>query len=114
MTDWTVLAPANPDQPPCWGLLQQLTNMTRLELLDAQESDCDLEELQYLTQLHTLQLFNHGDLAYKVLHFTNLLRLELGQGQDVVYDFSCLMQLTALILMEEANQNFRSLVLPEC
>ena len=114
VTDWTVLGSDNPDQIPSWGVLRQLTNMTRLELLDALDSNCYLEELQYLTKLHTLQLFNHGGLAYKVLHFTDLLRLELGQGLDVVYDFSCLMQLTALILMEEANQNFCSLVLPEC
>ena len=108
MTDWTVLEPVNPHAAPCWGVVQQLTNLTCLTVLDA-NSYCDLKELQYLTKLHTLELFAHTDLATKVPHFTNLLRLELSHGQEVVYDFSCLTHLTALIL---TDHGIRSLVLP--
>ena len=109
VTDWTEIEHVNPDAMPSWGLVRQLTNLTCLTVLDA-NSYCDLKELQYLTKLHTLELFAHTDLATKVPHFTNLLRLELSHGQQVVYDFSCLTHLTALIL---TDHGIRTLVLPE-
>ena len=110
VTDWTVLEPVNPHRVPYWGVVRQLTNLTCLKVLDMRHSYCDFEELQYLTKLHTLALFTHENLATKVPHFTNLLRLELSHGQEVVYDFSCLTHLTALIL---TDHGIRSLVLPE-
>lgn len=116
MTEWTIWD-LDGGQTRGWSDIENLTSLTRLNILDPcgvfDSTDFNMAELQALTRLHTLSMAEYCNLATRVPNYTNLQRLELSKGQDEVCDLTCCTRLTALHLAGiSSNGPLRQVVLP--